>query len=455
MSFRPVTVAVMVWVSIAIISCSKDPVADKKSAYISGTLTVAVSLDSSGDFSNFELISSIQQGSGVTDTLFYAQTDSLGNFSGTAHFDENDIYSLLIRRNQNNFGLINLVFADGDTIEMNGELPDIVQTLEINSPEHEVLATLDRVERSFSRIVDYINAGAVSADSVQMEIEKWSDIYWQIYEEHPNRYAGRLSGEMSANLLKGWDDSLMVARSNMVMDQYGILSAGSRNSMIEFYAESEGLGRSLAYIDELETKISGSQRLMDLKMTRIELLYDSSRTETAQQYLNAFISEYEEDESASEWAQNKAFDLEFLAPGSPFPQLEFELTDGSAFRTEDMEGTPYLLEITRFDNALYQQQFDRTIAIYQIYRNYGLEIVTIPVSTTQITLDAFFEERSQFWKVVQPNTFSSDSLVESLNLNRVPTRFLINTDGTIIGRYIGTEYDDIVRGLQRITTLTE
>lgn len=455
MSFRPVTVAVMVWVSFTIISCSKDPVVEKKSAYISGIITVADSLDSSGNFSDFELISTIQHGSGVTDTLFYAVTDSLGVFSGTALFENNDIYPLLIKRNQNNFGLINLVFADGDTIEMNGELPDIGQTLEINSPEHEALATLDRIERSFSRIVDYINAGAVSADSVQMEIEKWSDIYWQIYEENPNRHAGRLSGEMSANLLRGWDDSLMVARSNMVLDQYGILSSGSRNSMIEYYAESEGLGRSLAYIDELESRISGTQRLMDLKMVRIELLYDSSRTETAQQYLDEFTSEYEDDEFAMEWAQNKAFDLEFLAPGSPFPQMEFELTDGSDFRTEEMEGAPYLLEITRFDNILYQEQFERTIAIYQIYRNYGLEIITIPVSTTQITLDAFFEERSQFWKVVQPNTFSSDNLVETLNLNRVPTRFLIDTDGTIIGRYIGTEYDDIVRGLQQITTGTE
>src|SRR5690625_5661993 len=66
-----------------------------------------------------------------------------------------------------------------------------------------------------------------------------------------------------------------------------------------------------------------------------------------------------------------------------------------------MNGTPYMVEITRFDNALYQQQYDRTIAIYQIYRNYGLEIITIPVSTSRITMDAFFEERSQFWKVVE------------------------------------------------------
>lgn len=455
MSFRPVTVAVMVWVSIAVISCSRDTGTEKKSAYISGIITVADSLDRSGNFSDIELIGLLQQGNGETDTLFHALTDSLGRFSGTAHFEENDIYTVLIRRNQNNFGLLNLVFADNDSIEINGELPDILQTLEITSAEHEVLATLERVERSFGRVADYINAGAVSPDSVQMEIEKWSDIYWQIYEEHPGTHAARLSGEMSANMLRGWDDSLMVTRSSAVLDEYGTLSAGSRNTMIEFYAITEGLRRSLDYIDELESRISGRQPLMDLRMGRIELLYDSSRTESAQQYLDEFKREYKEDQFASEWASDKAFDLEFLAPGSPFPKLDFELSDGTPFRTEEMDGTPYMLEITRFDNALYQQQYDRTIAIYQIYRNYGLDIITIPVSTSRITMDAFFEERSQFWKVVEPNSFSSDSLVETLNLNRIPTRFLVNSDGTIIGRYVGTEYDDIVRGLQRITTQTE
>mgnify|MGYP001944217975 FL=1 len=455
MSFRPVTVAVMVWVSIAVISCARETGTESNSAYLSGTITVADSLDSSRNFAEIELISLIQQGNGETDTLFYAVTDSLGRFSGTAHFEENDIYTVLIRRNQNNFGLLNLVFADEDSIDIRAELPDILQTLEITSAEHEVLTTLERVERSFGRIADYINAGAVSPDSVQMEIEKWSDIYWQIYEENPGKHAARLSGEMSANMLRGWDDSLMVARSNSVLKDYGVLSAGSRNTMIEFYAETEGLSRSLDYIDELQSRISGRQPLMDLKMARIELLYDSSRTELAQHYLDEFKKDYDEDQFASEWAADKAFDLEFLAPGSPFPKLEFELSDGTPFRTEEMNGTPYMVEITRFDNALYQQQYDRTIAIYQIYRNYGLEIITIPVSTSRITMDAFFEERSQFWKVVEPNSFSSDSLVETLNLNRIPTRFLVNSDGTIIGRYIGTEYDDIVRGLQRITTQTE
>src|SRR5690625_1972952 len=92
-------------------------------------------------------------------------------------FPYTTLFRSLIRRNQNNFGLLNLFFADEDSIDISAELPDILQTLEITSAEHEVLTTLERVERSFGRIADYIIAGAVSPDSVQMEIEKWTDIY--------------------------------------------------------------------------------------------------------------------------------------------------------------------------------------------------------------------------------------------------------------------------------------
>src|SRR5690625_7115788 len=112
MSFRPVTVAVMVWVSIAVISCARETGTESNSAYLSGTITVADSLDSSRNFEEIELISLIQQGNGETDKIFYAVTDSLGRFSGKAQFEENDFYNILIIRYQNNINLLYLDFAD-------------------------------------------------------------------------------------------------------------------------------------------------------------------------------------------------------------------------------------------------------------------------------------------------------------------------------------------------------
>jgi len=101
---------------------------------------------------------------------------------------------------------------------------------------------------------------------------------------------------------------------------------------------------------------------------------------------------------------------------------------------------------------LYQQQFDRNIAIYHIYKNYGLEFLTVPFDATEVILNAFFDERARLWPFAQPGTFNTDDLREKFNLNTLPTRILVDKNGIIVRKYEGTEFNDIVRGLQIVLT---
>lgn len=444
-----------VFLILITISCSSDDTPIGNRPYIEGKITVSDSLDNTGDYSGIQILSSVRLGAESVDTLFFATTDSTGSFSGFADIDENGIYSVLLSRNSNNFGLLNVVLAEGDSVTITAELPDVRNTSEVLSDEQEVLRTLERVERGFRRVANFINAGAISSDSVQIEIEKWSDIYWQVFEEHRGMHVARLSGESSASLLQGWNDSLMVERANIVLNEYNRISPNIRNMLIQHISNNEGLSATLTFIDELEQKTSSVNDKISIQIKRIDILYDSSRTEKATEYLNQIKNEYPNDDFVQNWAENMAYDLEYLAPGSEFPALQFQLVSGDSISTSSLKGQPFLLEITRLDNALYQEQYDRTVAIYQIYRNFELEIITIPVSVSDVMFAAFFEERNRIWPFVRPNSFDTEAIVEVLNLNRVPTRFLIDSDGTIIGRYVGTEYDNILDGLQRITTITE
>lgn len=446
---------VLLFLVIIVFSCSKETDSEKYSTIVRGKITVDPELDNTGDYSGIEIIASIRASADESDTLFYAVTDSMGQFSGTATFPEKDLYPLLITRNNNTFGIANVVFAKDDTVQIQGQLPDIEQTIEIESNENQVLDVFRRVERNFARVAQFINAGAFSADSVRIEINKWSDIYWDVYKKYPQTYGAKLAGETAVSMLSGFNDSLMVTRSNQLLQDYNEILPGTRTTLLEYYAETDGLDRALSFIEELKQKVPDEEDKIELEMERVELLYDSSQTVKANQVLDQFKETYAEHETAMEWADDISYDLEFLAPGSPFPNIAFRLTNGDSLNTQDLVGRPYLLEITRFDNSLYQQQFSRTVAIHQIYRNFELEIITIPLATTDITLEAFFNERSQLWNVAKPNSFDTEQLIEQLNLNRLPTRFLVDSDGNIIRRYVGEEYDDIVRGLQQITTQTE
>ena len=435
-------------------SCSREVAEVSNTAHIKGQITVSEELDDSFDFSDIKILARVRTASDRTDTLFHALTDQQGYFSGDVIFDRPGQFPVVVSRNNNVMGIINLIFADQDTIEIRGSLPQFSETVEISSNENDVFRTFERVDRSFTRVANFINAGMISADSVEIEIDKWSDIYWDVFEQYPGSYAGKLSGESSISILRDWNDSLMVARSEEILNSFGNLTTGTREVLVDYYAETEGLESALNFMNKLQDMAQHSFDIMEIEINRIELLFDSSRTEEALTYLDSFKKTFSDNILAMEWAENKRYDLEFLAPGYEFPELSFLLSTGDSLHTSELNGRPFMLEVTRFDNTMYQQQFDRTIAIYQIYRNFGLEIITVPLGSNRIVLDAFFSERAKLWNVVEPGSFDAEHVVEILNLSRVPTRYLVDADGTIIRRYIGNEYDDIVRGLQQISTLT-
>ena len=442
--------SVLILSLLIIASCSRKETETEFSAEISGVISVDPELARGDDSSGIRLLTTIQSNEGVTDTLFYAVTDSSGLFSGRAIFPENDIYPVLVSRNQNVFGIFNVIFADGDTIRITGSIPNIPNSIEIESRENDVYNTFERVDRGFTRIANFINAGMISADSIGIEIEKWSDIYWEVYETYPGTYAGNLSAQNSVTILRDWNDSLMESRANELIETGGRLNAQTLNLLVDYYGQIDGLDRAIRELDRIKELSSSSTQILDVEVQKIELLYDSSRTREANRLLDEFRNRYSSNRYAMEWAENISYDLEFLTPGYPFPEFSFITTTGDSVSNQSMSGRPFLIEIIRFENFLYQQQFDRTVSIHQIYKNFDLEIITVPIGPSRVMLDAFFEERSLLWDVVEPGSFDVEELLNLLNINRVPTRFLVDREGNIIRRYIGNEYDDVVRGLQQI-----
>ena len=100
---------------------------------------------------------------------------------------------------------------------------------------------------------------------------------------------------------------------------------------------------------------------------------------------------------------------------------------------------------------MYQNQFDRSVVIHSIYKTHGLQFVTIPLDTSQVTVDAFFQERVKPWPVAVAQAFDQEKLLKEFNIQVVPTRFLINREGEIVRKYVGREFDDVIQDIQTIT----
>lgn len=416
---------------------------DENRAYISGQFETADT--SEVDLTNIEL-SIIHEDTASVDTLFNTVVNSSGDFSGDVAFPERRQYPLIISQNDEEIGQIGVILADQDTIEITGEWPNLEESISISSREHDALEQYQRLNKNFNRIVLASRSGRLSGDTLRLQLNNWTDIYWEVYEKNKGTIGSQLSARRSIQIAQGIDNQKMMNRIRAVQNSDELVDLGFTLGK-NYIANSRGLEPTLAYLDTLSNLTETEDRAMQIDMERVKLLYDSARIDAAQERLEMFSEAYPDEEK--EWVESMNYDLNYLSPDDSIPNFQFT-ENGKQIGRDSLIGTPYILEITRLSNQLYQEQFDRTVVIHSIYKNYGLQVVTLPLDESQITVDAFFDERVKPWPVADAQAFDREKLLEDFNIQLIPTRFLVDRDGRIVRKYVGNEYDDVIEGIQTV-----
>lgn len=445
---RNINLAVILILVTAMLGCSGE---DKgNTAIVKAKFAVSDSIDNSKDFSEIGLtIIKKDSANADADTLFHSLTDSTGALLGKAHFPEKRQYTAIISRNKRNLAQVGIILADGDTVEVSGELPDLRNTLEVQSREHKAMEVFQRINRGFQRVATYVQTGRLTGDSLRNEINKWSDLYWQVYLDHEGTLASRVAASEAVRLLQGLNNETMMDKIRSLQKKDEFISLGATYGK-NYLASEKGLDYTLNYLDTLQNNALSDETNMRVKMERIKLLYDSARVDKAKELLQEFKNNYENNSDAKSWSEAISYDLNYLSPGDTIPSFSFQV-NGDTVSRDSLLGTPYILEITTLANRLYQEQYDRTVAIHSLYKNFGLQVVTIPLDNSQVTIDAFFEARGvQPWPVASAQAFQREKLLDLFNIRVVPTRFLIDRKGKIVRKYVGREYDDVIQGIQSI-----
>jgi glutathione peroxidase-family protein len=307
--------------------------------------------------------------------------------------------------------------------------------------------TFQRLGKNFRRVMQLSRSGQLKGDTLRDELQKWTNLYWDVYEDEKGTFASNFAAREAIKILESFDKPQMMNRIRAV-DGHDDLSDLGATFGKRYIANNKGLDSALVYLDSLAKSTESANSSKRIAREEIKLLYDSARVDKAQQKLTAFKDAYPED-STSNWVESMSYDLNYLSPGDTIPQFQFS-HNGKVISRDTLSGTPYILEITQLSNRLYQEQFDRTVVIHSIYKNYGLQVVTLPLDESQVTVDAFFEERVKPWPVADAQAFDRDQLLEKFNIRMIPTRFLVDENGKIIRKYVGNEFDDVIRGIQKI-----
>jgi hypothetical protein len=444
---KKITLLAASTVLLLTVACSNT--SENQKTVVTGSITVADTIDSSGDFSGIGVtIVKRDSSNAPIDTLFRAITDGSGKFEGVATFPGKNYYPLIISRNDADIASFNVILAENDSLRINAQLPDIRETLTLDSREHEAMNTLNRVDRNFQRVSAFILGGAVPDSQIVDETRKWSELYWQVFEGHENTMASYLAAEQSAELLSNWDPEAMLARIDEALPADYMFSVALKLGK-PYIAQNEGFDAASGYLDSL-IQISENEEVTEfIKRDKIQMYFDSSRIGEAKDLLDGYEQDYSNSPSSKKWIRRIRYDLNYLAPGVTAPDFSFITMEGDTVNNQRLKGSTYIIEISPLANFEYQNDYDRTMVISEIYKNYGLQIYTIPLDQSEVTVNAFFEERRKAWPVAKLGSFDVQNVIQKFNVVQVPTRILIDENGVVIRKYERNEFSDVIQGLNR------
>lgn len=416
----------------------------------SAQITVADSVDESGDFSGFNVFVYDRPSVNVTaDTLFFGTTDSTGFVQGFIELKTEGAYPTQITRNGSTLATSRVLLASGDTVKITGIFPDITNSYSVDSREQRAMEVYNRVQNGFERTNRFIVSGQIPDSLLPAELQKWTDLFWEVYETKKGTFASKFAFEGAINLLDQFDKAQMFTKMNTAFEEelaYGLAITKGK----EYVASKFGLDRAISYLDSVKsiTKKEDIQRAVEQSI--IKLNFDSARVEQSKTLIEKYNSKYNKgDVEPSFWYKNMRFEIANLAPGMMLPEFTINTTEGDTISNESMLGKAYILEFTQMANSLYQEQYDKATVIYQLYAVQGLDYFTIPFDASSNTVIAFFQERDRYWALAEPPSFNKKDFAEDFNIQFFPTRILVDKKGKIVRKFVGDEFDNIIPAITK------
>ncbi len=412
-------------------------------SYLEGNLTVSSDVDSSGDFSGFEVaILSTAEGDDV-DTLGYGVTDRSGFFSMNIRASEKGIYPIEIRRNDRVLARSQYVLANGDSATMNVKFPMTRNFLMVRSEENGAwLAYRNTKALHNQRLLDVTQTEGATLANVGTVIEQTSSIFWSMEETYPGTMGSELARSESIVMLEGWNDSLVIVRAREIQsDEAGYMSVvqALRRSVARQY----GLQAAIDTLSAVQRTIGDPDHRDAILAEKVLAYMDSSDTENARVAATT-LSTKGATENWKQWAGRVVYELDHLMPGMVAPNAQFKDLSGRDLDLEFFMEIPTLLEFIDPGVPLDPDEQFRRSNLLSLSDGTNFQIITVSVNPDRALNELYLENKTTLEAYVVPNEGLDSELATTYNVQSVPKRFLINK-GKIVSKYSNSS----VRGIRQ------
>lgn len=425
--------------AVAFLSCSSNADAgqtlDQVTSYIDGQITLSTEVDSVADFSGFEvLIGKVVEN--TIDTLAHTETDAAGFFAMNVTVPKSDVYSLVIARDGAVLKVDEMVVAQDDSASIKMKFPFGNRPVLVRSHENAALLGYKNTMTLYDQdLKKYALSGTATNEDYDNLVAQTTQMLWNLRETNTGTIAARLASVQSILLLEGWNDSLAVARTKLVdkdSDIFGALIGTARRAELR-YGGSES---SIELMNALREGMTNEDNLVILQSELVLALRDAGKSEEALEAARMLKMEYATDTTWIEWADKAIYDLEILGPGMPAPGFNAIDVDGVAVNLDVFKGKHVVLEFYAPGSRFEEDLFFRN----QAYRASGdtpaFEILSFSLQPDSLLNSAFFDGRDIPGRHVFLPDGGDAAILDVYNVIVLPTRFLIDPESNIVGKYV-------------------
>ena len=408
---------------------------DPVRSHLSGRLTVSADVDSVADYRGFEVLVALDN-QGQPDTLGYAETDSAGAFQLDVTAPTRGIYAIVISRRGQILKLGELAVADGDSATLDATFPMGNRRLRLRSPENAAWAAYQNTKAQHNNnLLALIQGGQYDENGVRNHVEQTTMIFWNMRSTFPNTMGGEVASAEAVIMLGGWNDSLALARAREISPQ-NINFADVGRAARQAQARIAGQEAALQLVRDFQARADEDEERAQLQSEIVLAHMDSLQHGEALAAAQELAATYPGSPWAR-WADRAVYELENLLPGMAAPAFAVRTATGDSLALESLRGRVVLLEFYRPQDEVYQREFEARNALAEVAGEDSLSLVSISLEPDTLLNEAFLEGRdAPGFHAFAPDA-QENMLVRTYNVNVLPTRFLIDFDGNIVGKYVG------------------
>jgi hypothetical protein len=404
---------------------------------LEGRLTVNPAIDSVADYRGFEVVVSYRDSTGV-DTLGAATTDSTGAFAMTVTAPDRGVYPLTIRRRGQLLKRDELVVADGDTARLVAELPlPSNRPLRIRSRENAAWMAYRNARAQHNQLLaEMLQRGEYGETGARRNIQQTATILWSLRDTYSGTVASEVAVAEAVAMLGGWNDSLAVAWAQQVDPGNPSFVEVVRVAR-QAQARRSGQAAALRLLRTFQAAAPNDETRAGIQSEVVLAHMDSLAQDSALAAARALADDYP-DTRWADWTERAIYEIETLMPGMEAPSFAVRTAAGDSLRLADLRGRITVLEFYAPRVQAFQRELAARSALVRAAADAPFTLVSYSAEPDTLLNEAFLEGRDvPGIHVFAPSDGGAASLPRTYNVNTLPTRYLIDREGRIVGKYVG------------------